>query len=93
MELLYPQLLKEAKMQELKGDLDTHFCQKVLTCASRFQSASPTENQAEPILSVDSMEIFGKELLHCLQGQTPAEVTTWQTQDWHYECLSTSQAM
>lgn len=76
MKLLYPQLLKEAKMVEMIPDLDTHFTQKVLTCASRFQSASPTDNPSEPILSVDSMENFGKELIHCLQGQTPAEVTT-----------------
>jgi len=64
-------------MQELEGDLDTHFCQEVLTCASRFQSSSQTEIQAEPILSVENtVENFGLELLQCIQGLPPAQVST-----------------
>ena len=75
--LLCAQLLKEEKMQELEGDLDTHFCQEVLTSARRFQSSSQTETQAEPILSVENtVENFGLELLTMYSGPPPAQVST-----------------
>ena len=74
---VYMQLLKEAKMAELEGDLDTHFRQEVLACAARFQSACQTENQPDPILSVvNTPENFGEELLGCIQGLPAPQVST-----------------
>ena len=58
-------------------DLEKHFCEKVLTCASRLQSANGSEKSfclEFPVSLRFSAESFGEELLRCIENLPAAQV-------------------
>lgn len=62
-------------MHHLYQELEDHFCLNVLSCASRLQSACPNADISDPSpITVYTADQFGRELLQCMQGLSPAKV-------------------
>lgn len=63
-------------MSSLQPKLEEHFCTKVLACASRLQSASPTAGSlSDPgTMSTSTADQFAEELLQCIQGLSAPQV-------------------
>jgi len=67
----------EANMIAQLPELETHFCEKVLACALRLQSAN-VEDQSSSDIAVSvgfSATSFGEELLRCIENMPAAQVT------------------
>lgn len=65
-------------MHHLYQELEDHFCLNVLSCASRLQSACPNADISDPSpMTVYTADQFGRELLQCMQGLSPAKVMVW----------------
>ena len=63
-------------MQNLEKELQDHFIEKVLICASKLQSEKCAQRIDEPMLHANTCEVFADELLKCLDGLSEAKVKT-----------------
>jgi len=71
------QVLTEAELSNKLPDLKAHFCEKVLTCASRLQCANASQCSSElPVSLRFSPDSFGEELLRCLENLPAAQVNS-----------------
>jgi len=73
------QLLTEANMKGKIVDLEAHFCNEVLKCASRLQmdgNGTTETSQLDTSLSLKfTPEKFGEEFLTCIKDLPAAQVT------------------
>lgn len=72
--IIFLQILKEVKMNNLEEELKKNFTQDVLICASKLQSSNSSKVN-DPVLHAQTCEMFGEELLKCLKGLSKPQVS------------------